>query len=94
MYIGTACVSITDMLYVFAPIPGDLNGDGKVDTVDLMIEAAYYGRIPNCDPANIPYSGLPNGYTAYYNLNNDGAIDIYDIVIVAKNFSRTTPSDP
>jgi hypothetical protein len=92
--IGGTCVDKVDATYTFAPIPGDLDASGHVDIKDLMIEAAYYGKPLSCDAADIPYSGLPMGFTKYYNLNNDGAIDIYDIVIVAKNFCRTEPSDP
>jgi hypothetical protein len=65
--------------YTFYPIPGDLNGDGHVDIIDLMIIAKYYG-----DPAtNYP------GY--YYNLDGTDGVDIFDVVIVAKNFCRTSP---
>jgi hypothetical protein len=63
-------------LYTFVPIPGDLNRDGIVDIVDLMIIASMYGK--------------DNKYYNFDNSLGD-TIDIYDIVIVAKNFGRTTP---
>jgi hypothetical protein len=82
-----------DTLYVFAPITGDLNGDGQVDIVDLMIEAGYYGypgvgRPFSC-PDGVPADFSSTAWPAYYDLNNDGNIDIYDMVIVAKNLGGT-----
>lgn len=50
----------------FSPKGADLNGDGKVDIVDLSI-LLYY--------ANQPYS-------AQYDFNKDGIIDIVDISIL------------
>jgi hypothetical protein len=63
-------------LYTFVPIPGDLNRDGVVDIVDVMIIASMYGLYE-------PY------YNFDSSLSN--VIDIFDIVIVCKNFGRTTP---
>jgi hypothetical protein len=97
LHLGTD-LAVNDMLYVFAPITGDLNGDGKVEITDLMIEAGYYGY-PGVGKPFSCYDGAPPGsplraWPAYYDLNNDGNIDIYDLVIVAKNLGTTMPSDP
>jgi len=65
--------------FVFMPVPGDLDGNGEVDTQDLAIITFFY---------NEGASGYPN---KYYDLNNDGVIDIYDIVIVTKNYGKKDP---
>jgi hypothetical protein len=76
---GKCWVDFVCNIYTFTAIPGDLNLDGKVDIVDVMIETSYYGK---------PVGTYPN---MYYDLNRDGVIDIFDIVIVTKNFARTSP---
>lgn len=65
--------------FTFMPIPGDLNGNGVVDTSDLLILSGLYGA----DIMEYPNS--------YYDLNGDGLIDICDIIIVSKNYGRTVP---
>jgi len=76
-------VKVYNTNYMFAPVPGDLTGDGKVDIDDLTIEIGYYG---------LDWSTW-TGY--YYDLNKSHLIDIYDIVIVAKNYGRDAPNlDP
>jgi hypothetical protein len=77
-------VTVGNAHYIFKPIPGDLNGSGHVDIVDLMIEAGYYGK----GNSEAPWTWIP-GY--YYDLNKDGYIDIFDLVIVAKNICRSVP---
>jgi hypothetical protein len=76
-------VLVDNGMYTFAPIPGDLDGNGHVDVEDIMIEVGYYGK----GNSEAPWSWI--GY--YYDLNKDGYIDVYDVVIVAKNFCRTVP---
>jgi hypothetical protein len=56
------------------PIPGDLNGDGKVDVADLSVVASDFGKT----------IGLNNVKS---DSNNDNVVDIYDIVFVASKFS-------
>jgi hypothetical protein len=78
-----SAVLVDNTKYTFAPVPGDLTGDGKVDIDDLTIEIGYYG---------LDWSTW-TGY--YYDLNKSHLIDIYDIVIVAKNMGREAPNlDP
>jgi len=82
--ITKSMIDIENAHYTFAPIPGDLDGDGHVYIDDIMIEIGYYGTVG---------WGTWAGY--YYDLNKDHIIDIYDIVIVAKNFCRREPNlDP
>jgi len=86
MYLG-GTVTVSNAVFTFVPIPGDLDGSGHVDITDIMIEAGYYGY-----ETVEAWPGLPPKYiTFYYDLNNDHVIDIYDVVIVAKNFCRTAP---
>lgn len=65
--------------YTFDPVPGDLNGDGVVDIVDLTIICGFYGQT---DPYTYP--------AMYYDFVNPlNIIDIFDVTVVAKNFGRT-----
>jgi hypothetical protein len=57
---------------------GDLNGDGKVDIMDIAIVAKAYGSIP----------GDPN-WNPVADINGDGKVDIMDIAIVAKHYGET-----
>jgi hypothetical protein len=75
----TMCLALyADAMYIFMPVPGDLDGNGHVDIVDLSLIAGFYGT-------------KKEPYYTYYDLNGDCTIDIFDIVIVAKNFCRTSP---
>jgi hypothetical protein len=65
--------------YSFTPVPGDLDGNGKVDTIDMNIISQFYSA---------DVKEYPNGY---YDLNRDGEIDVCDMVVVASNFGRTDP---
>ena len=53
-------------------IPGDLDGDGDVDPVDLAILLGAWGSCPTQCPAN---------------LNGDGTIDAADLAILLGNWS-------
>jgi len=79
-------VSFEDALYVFKPIPGDLDGSGHTGIEDLMILAARYGEIGDCVAGP-----TANAWSHYYDLTGDGVIDIYDLVLLAKNFCRDIP---
>ncbi len=56
-------------------LPGDANGDGKVDGIDLVIWMSHYGQTT---------SGVSNG-----DFNNDGKVDGVDYVIWFTNYGRT-----
>jgi hypothetical protein len=62
-----------------APLPGDANGDGKVDVGDLGILAANYGMT----------SGATWGKGDF---NNDGKVDVGDLGILAANYGSGTSS--
>jgi hypothetical protein len=53
-------------------LAGDINGDGKIDILDLAAVGAQFG------------SSSPSPATL--DINGDGVVDIIDIVLVAKNF--------
>jgi hypothetical protein len=65
--------------FTFMPVPGDLDGNGKVDATDLWIISQEYD-------ANV--AQYPNGY---YDLNGDGVVDLFDVTIVARNYGRISP---
>jgi hypothetical protein len=61
---------------VFAVI-GDVNGDGKVDMVDLYLVSKSFGAFP----------GFPR-WNPSADVNNDGRIDMLDMLIVASHFGQ------
>jgi len=58
-----------------ALLPGDIDGDGKVDFADLVLLARNYGKtsLP-------PYTGG--------DLNGDGVVNFQDLVILARNYGK------
>src|SRR3989449_1732687 len=68
--------TMTSLLQVH--IPGDINGDGVVNIIDLVAVGSHFGA----------RRGDPN-YLPAADLNNDGVIDIIDITIVGSTFGRT-----
>lgn len=63
---------------VLVTIPGDVNGNKRVDIFDIVYIAGGYGTKP------------PNSrYDPNCDINGDGDIDIFDIVIAAGNYGRS-----
>lgn len=58
-----------------AALPGDVNGDGHVDLVDLVLVAAAFGSMPGALNWN------PDA-----DLNRDGMVNIFDLVKVGLNY--------
>ena len=56
-------------------IPGDINGDGVVDTLDLLEVLSAWGDCPD-PPAECPAD-----------LNGDGVVDVLDLLIVLGNWT-------
>ena len=71
-----------EFTYTFTPVPGDLNLDGQVDTIDLSAISQWVGYTSE-DPEWAECKG--------FDLNNDGSVDLTDAIIVAANFGRNEP---
>jgi lysophospholipase L1-like esterase len=61
-------------------LPGDINGDGRVDGADLVLFGLHFGAL----------RGDAN-YLAAADFNNDGKIDGLDLAILAASFGQTAP---
>ena len=61
-----------------SPVLGDINGDGIVDTFDVVTVAIAFGSSPE-DP----------NWNQAADLNNDDTVDIFDVVLLAQNFGKT-----
>jgi len=68
-------------------IPGDINGDGKVNLLDLELLAAAFGS----HRANYDYPGEPASpnWNPKADLNGDGIVDLGDLVILAAHYGQT-----
>lgn len=62
---------------VSAALTGDVNGDCKVDVLDLALVGSRYG-----------YSIGSLLYSPRYDLNHDGRINIFDVQIVAAHLGE------
>jgi parallel beta-helix repeat protein len=63
---------------VLVTIPGDINGDGKVDSTDFIIFLAAYGF----------GTGQP-AYNPACDLNHDGKVDSTDFIIFLANYGKS-----
>jgi parallel beta-helix repeat protein len=68
------------LMHPYRVLIGDLNHDGTIDIVDIILVAIAFGTYPNHSRWN------PEA-----DLNQDGKIDIYDLVLVAQNYGKTYP---
>ena len=57
------------------PLPGDADGDGKVDFADFVIVARNYGKT--------------NATWSDGDFNNDGSVGFDDLLIVARNYGKS-----
>jgi len=65
---------------VYVGIPGDVDGNGKVEIKDLLLLAKAYGTNPHS----------PN-WKPNLDVNSDDKVDIKDILMAAKNYGKTDP---
>lgn len=70
--------SLTDGFFRIT-IPGDINGDFKVDHKDLLLLAGAYGS-PIGEPRYVPEADV----------DNDGKVDHKDLLILAGNYGKET----
>jgi len=66
--------------WIKVTIVGDVNGDGKVNLIDVFSVALAYGSYPGPPPWN------PN-----CDINNDGKINLIDYFTAALNYGKTDP---
>lgn len=76
---GNFTISVGNCLisWLFVTIPGDIDGDHKVDMRDIGVAARAFGSTPD-DPKWSPNADI----------NNDGRIDMRDLGIAARNFGQ------
>jgi hypothetical protein len=60
-----------------SPLPGDVDGDGHVDVVDLLYFVDAFGSA----------SGDAN-YDPTCDFNSDGSVDVVDLLILVENFGK------
>jgi parallel beta-helix repeat protein len=63
---------------VFVTMPGDFNGNGKVDSTDFVLFLAAYGT-----------STRQPAYNSACDLNHDGKVDATDFLIFLANYGKT-----
>ena len=61
-------------------LPGDVNGDGRVDGADLVLFGLHFGALRG-----------EAAYSAAADFNGDGVIDGSDLAILAANFGQSKP---
>ena len=69
-----------DDVYVFVTLPGDLNGDKKVNILDAIILSNSFNARP----------GNPN-WNPNADINGDGRVNILDAIILAGHFGEADP---
>ena len=67
----------SETIYFAEAIDGDVNGDGVVDILDIVLCAIHFGEIY--------FPPMP----IIIDLNQDGIVDIVDLVTIAINFGET-----
>jgi len=77
--IGYTYNSTTENLVIAAAIPGDLNLDGRVNSIDLAIFQADFGK---SDPAGV-------STWQFGDLNYDGRVNAIDLAILQANFGKS-----
>lgn len=68
---------LDNMVYSQVTEPGDIDGDGHVDVVDLLYLVDAFGSV----------TGDLN-YSARCDFNSDGSVDVVDLLILAENWGK------
>jgi len=79
----------TKITFYGVQLNGDVNGDGIINIVDVVIAAIAFGSAAEDDPET-PWDETAN-WNPEADLNGDGIIDIVDLVIIGVNFGKTSP---
>jgi len=74
---GVNQINVTELVYTFSSIQGDVDNNGTVDVFDLRTVAAYY-LIDSSKPEWTEASK--------YDLNGDNVIDVLDLLVIDANF--------
>lgn len=78
-YIGSANIAALQLaIWRLIPKTADLNGDGKIDILDIFSIAKAFGTKPG-----------DTRWITINDLNDDRKVDILDIFTVARNFGKT-----
>ena len=76
---GAVHIDAVSLIAGAPPIPGDANGDGSVDLLDLDILGANFGAMGSASFADGDFNG-------------DGNVDLLDLDILGSNFGTGSPS--
>jgi len=68
-------------------VPGDVNGDGIVNILDVLVAVLAFGSMVEDDPST-PWNETRN-WNADADLIDDGKINIFDLVVTGINFGKT-----
>jgi len=68
-------------------VPGDVNGDGIVNILDVLVVVLAFGSMAEDDPST-PWNETRK-WNADADLIDDGKINIYDLVVIGINFGKT-----
>jgi acyl-homoserine lactone acylase PvdQ len=93
LFNDTAIQSVYETKTTFYGIQlgGDVNDDGIVNIIDLVIVALAFGSQPVDDPAT-PWNETAN-WNPEADRNGDDIVDIVDLVIIGVSFGERLPSD-
>ena len=82
----------TDNTFVDGPMrvtmPYDVNGDGKINVLDLVLNAIYLGK------PWPPFPIIPPPIPFQVDVNGDGGINVLDLILVAGSFGSIIQSLP
>jgi hypothetical protein len=86
---GEAANNFTCTTTLTVSVPGDVNGDFKVNMKDMVLVARAFGS----DGPNYLYPGSPpsSNWNPNADINDDGTVNMRDIALCARNFGQHYP---